>query len=136
MSLEDVIEKFCSPELMIREHNENKSNLDNTERSQCSHSSQKVEPEELLYDFEACNLDSDIFSNFFNKGQLIGLKLLADDKDWLQSIGYGRVDEELLEQYIKIWLDAMNKEQDNNRKQNSGRFAANTFIREILENGY
>lgn len=83
----------------------------------------------------ASNPDCDILSNFFNKAELGGLELLADDKQWLRSLGYISMSEKRLDQYMKCWLDAMNNEKIDFKKQNKGRFAANTFIREIMENG-
>jgi hypothetical protein len=74
------------------------------------------------------------FSDFFNKTKQVGIELLADDKKWLQSLGYFCLNAELLERYIQCWLDAMNNEKIEFKKQNKGRFAANTFIRESIKN--
>jgi hypothetical protein len=39
----------------------------------------------------------------------------------------------LLEKYINCWMAAMTQESIQYKKQNAGRFAANTFIREELK---
>jgi hypothetical protein len=65
----------------------------------------------------------------------VGLELLSDDKRWLQSFGYARITEALFEQYIKCWFDEMNGEKKDFKKQNKGRLAANTYLREVMENG-
>ncbi|QIN37132.1 hypothetical protein [Legionella longbeachae] len=77
----------------------------------------------------------DIFEAFFEQAEQAGLELLSDDKRWLKSFGYVRITNALFEQYIKCWLDSMNDENKAFKKQNKGRFAANTFLREIMENG-
>ncbi|STX44500.1 Uncharacterised protein [Legionella donaldsonii] len=77
----------------------------------------------------------DIFDAFFEQANQAGLELLYDDKRWLKSFGYVRITKPLLERYLKCWLDAMNDEQKDFKKQNKGRFAANTYIREAMENG-
>lgn len=87
-----------------------------------------------FFDFTTHETNYDIFSNFFNQAELAGLELLDDDKRYLRSFGYSRINKELLNQYSKCWLDAMSNEQKSFRKQNKGRYAANTFIREALEN--
>lgn len=76
----------------------------------------------------------DIFEAFFEQAEQAGLELLSDDKRWLKSFGYVRITNALFEQYIKCWLDSMNDEKKAFKKQNKGRFAANTFLREIMEN--
>lgn len=77
----------------------------------------------------------DIFDKFFEQADQAGLELLSDDKRWLKSFGYARITKVLLEQYIKCWLDSMNDEKNAFKKQNKGRFAANTYLREVMENG-
>ena len=78
------------------------------------------------------NNPSNLFDSFFNKAEQAGLNLLADDKRWLQSLGFARV-KELLDEYIQYWVDAMGGEMIDYKKQNVGRFSANTFIREALQ---
>lgn len=77
----------------------------------------------------------DIFDAFFKQANQAGLELLSDDKRWLKSFGYVRITKPLLEEYLKCWLDAMNDEQNDFKKQNKGRFTANTYLREVIENG-
>jgi hypothetical protein len=78
--------------------------------------------------------DDELFNDFLNKVKLAGLELLERDISWIRSLCYThRVTEELFDEYIKHWLDAMDdNEKIEVRKQNKGRFAANTFIRGTL----
>lgn len=77
----------------------------------------------------------DIFDAFFNQANQAGLELLSDDKRWLRSLGYSQVNTPLLSEYITRWLDGMMQEEKTFKKQNKGRWAANTYIREALQNG-
>jgi hypothetical protein len=78
---------------------------------------------------------SSILDNFFNGANQLNIQLLPDDKRWLKNICFGVNLHSLkiiLEKYIIHWIESMAKEQTKYRKQNAGRFAANTFIREEL----
>ena len=60
---------------------------------------------------------------------------MPDDERWLKNICFGVKLHDLkliLEKYINHWIAAMVKEKTEYRKQNAGRLAANTFIREAL----
>ncbi|KTD69296.1 hypothetical protein Lste_2454 [Legionella steelei] len=77
---------------------------------------------------------TDIFEAFFEQAKQAGLELLHDDKRWLRSLGYSQVNTPLLSEYITRWLDGMKQEEKTFKKQNKGRWAANTYIREALQN--
>lgn len=77
---------------------------------------------------------TDIFEAFFEQAKQAGLELLTDDKRWLRSLGYSQVNTPLLSEYITRWLDGMKAEEKPFKKQNKGRWAANTYIREALQN--
>ena len=86
------------------------------------------------YEFVEVKAQSDLFESFFIKAEHAGLMLLADDKRWLKSLGYAHISEELFNQYTQCWIDAMSDEKIAFKKQNKGRFVANTFIREACKN--
>lgn len=63
------------------------------------------------------------------------LELLPDDHRWLKAILYGVADKsvsELLNRYKRVWLDAMPPINLPHQRQNIGRFAANTWVRNTL----
>lgn len=70
-----------------------------------------------------------------NVDPLDGLELLPDDQRWLRAmlqslpITWQR---ELLGEYRRLWLLAYERQPVEHKKANSGRFAANTWIRETL----
>jgi hypothetical protein len=74
------------------------------------------------------------FDQFFNTAEQAGILLLKDDKQWLKSIGFTRICDELLEQYLQHWKEAMQAEKVKHKKQNKGRFSANTWLRTTLAN--
>ncbi len=58
-------------------------------------------------------------------------QLLADDRSYMLSrlpVG-GRARKRAIEQYKLIWVEAMDAEPLENRKQNAGRFVANIWLR-------
>lgn len=76
-----------------------------------------------------------LLKDFISKASSFGIDLLPDDERWLKSICYAvplLKLKSLLEQYITRWLSAIKSEPLPHRQQNTGRFAANTFIRESL----
>lgn len=89
---------------------------------------EEVEYKEFTYNCKGNQTRGDIFSNYLKYAELAGLEFLYEDIQFLQSKL-----QELLNQYTKCWLEAMSHEEKSFRKQNKGRFAANTFIREIME---
>jgi len=73
---------------------------------------------------------------FFLNAESEGLELLWDDEKWLEQTcaGVPKPDLEItLKRYIEIWLTSMIEEPMDHKKQNAGRFAANTFLREFME---
>lgn len=74
----------------------------------------------------------DPLDDFLTKAQKAGLVLLPGDLTFLRSFGYDRIDK-YLDQYIQAWLASMNGEQNESKKQNTGRNRANTFIRKSLD---
>ena len=62
----------------------------------------------------------------------IGIHLLKDDiqfiKAQLVTIPH-QLHRPTLEQYVQVWLNAMELCDNDIRKQNAGRFAANSFLR-------
>lgn len=81
------------------------------------------------------NINND-FDNFVKNSQTVGIELLPQDEKWLRTLCSDIQPEQLavlLKQYIQIWFSTMQNEPLNHKKQNIGRFAANTFIRESLE---
>ena len=72
--------------------------------------------------------NTNLFNVLFKKAEKAGLDLLPDDKRWLRTLGYSYVGR-VVNQYIQCWLNAMQGEPINFKKQNVGRFKANTFIR-------
>ena len=65
----------------------------------------------------------------------LGIKLLRDDIEYIKhclqpySKTHYRV---ILETYVEVWLDAMGKCDIVYQKQNKGRFAANSWLRNVL----
>lgn len=88
----------------------------------------------LVIEIDVPAQSTDIFETFFEQAKQAGLELLPDDKRWLRSLGYSQVNTPLLSEYITRWLDAMMQEEKTFKKQNKGRLAANTYIREALQN--
>jgi len=74
-----------------------------------------------------------MMERFLKYADAQGLELLHDDKDWLtikvkaQPIAIAR---EFLCNYIDTWKKSMRDEIIIHRKQNAGRYAANTQLRE------
>lgn len=78
---------------------------------------------------------SSALDGFINGVNQLNIQLLPDDERWLKNICFGVKLHDLkliLEKYINHWIAAMAKEKTEYRKQNAGRLAANTFIREEL----
>ncbi len=76
-----------------------------------------------------------ILEKFFNYAKQSGLHLLNDDTLWIKIICFGislKLLKELLHQYNKHWIEAMENEITTHKKQNAGRYAANVFLRESL----
>lgn len=77
-----------------------------------------------------------ILNIFIDGAEQFGIKLIHDDKKWLKTICYKVQSFRLkmiLEEYINYWIEAMYQEPIQYKKQNAGRFAANTFMREAFE---
>ena len=77
----------------------------------------------------------DILETFIEIAGKKNIELLNDDKKWLKKICNGVPSLKLLhllEQYIVHWLSSMDSEAIPYKKQNVGRFAANSFLREML----
>jgi hypothetical protein len=75
--------------------------------------------------------------DFFEINENKGLELLYDDKKWIREISKGVLNTilvDLLEKYSQLWQSTMDNEPLDYKKQNVGRFAANTFLREAIEN--
>lgn len=80
-----------------------------------------------------------LIESFFITAENQGLGLLLDDKKWLRKIcakGEKATLREVLKQYAELWLSSMNEEPLTHKKQNVGRFAANTFLREFMEKNH
>lgn len=91
----------------------------------------------IAYGFLNENNYHNMLKCFFENAKEIGIELLHDDKRWLQLICQGlplKQLKELLTEYIKHWCHMHNAEQVSQKKQNAGRYAANTWIRETLSN--
>lgn len=82
--------------------------------------------------WEEPKAELDPFDDFLAKAPKAGLILLPSDITFLRSFGYDRIDK-YLNQYIQSWLTGMNGEQNESKKQNTGRNRANTFIRKSLD---
>ncbi len=81
------------------------------------------------------NNDSDILCLFFDNACRLNTELLTEDKRWLKTICFDVRPPRLktiIEKYIHVWTETMAQEPVEYKKQNSGRFAANTFIRDEL----
>lgn len=64
-----------------------------------------------------------------------GLELLPDDISFLKlKTKYMRESKirPVLSKYVIIWIDEMAKERIEHRKQNVGRFAANSWLRDLF----
>lgn len=64
------------------------------------------------------------------------IELLADDRKWLSDmLIFTPRDtvESLVDEYRAIWLKTMAKTKGAHKKQNAGRFAANTWLRQHLK---
>ena len=86
-------------------------------------------------DILAGNNVSSVLDGFINGVNQLNIQLLPDDERWLKNICFGVKLHDLkliLEKYINHWIAAMAKEKTEYKKQNAGRLAANTFIREEL----
>jgi len=130
--------------------NLNKTNID---ESQCEHGfhmetghetqrkppaiiEETFEPENTIKSFLSGTNAFAIVNGFIAGADLCGIKLLHDDKRWLKTICFGVQSfrlKMLLGKYIDDWIAAMAQEPIQYKKQNVGRFAANTFIREALK---
>lgn len=92
----------------------------------------KITPESFLSQAR----DSSLLEHFFNKvGATLGIELLPDDVRWIKTVCYGLNNNRLkilLEAYISNWVKAMFNELVIYKKQNVGRFTANTYLRESL----
>lgn len=67
----------------------------------------------------------------------LDINLLAGDKRWLKTICFGinrSILAGFLSEYIDRWHNAMDEEPVKHKKQNKGRFAANTWLRKTLTN--
>ena len=76
-----------------------------------------------------------LLDDFFKQADLLGLKLLPDDKHWLKAICISELLnllEKRLNQYVECWLEGMAFQQQEHRKQNTGRFKANVFLRKAI----
>lgn len=76
-----------------------------------------------------------LLEKFYDMAAHLKLELLPDDKRWLQKICWCVLTSKLkplLDQYAIRWVDAMKNEQLLHKKQNVGRYSANTFLRESL----
>lgn len=65
----------------------------------------------------------------------LGLNLLWEDKRFIEKCLAGQSEwltREALKDYKLVWLEAANKEPAEHKKDNAGRRAANTFLREII----
>lgn len=83
------------------------------------------------------NSTAAMLDGFFSNAVGLDIKLLPDDKRWLKTVCFGLSTKKLcivLNQYIYTWKNAMEAEPKSHRKQNVGRKAANTQLREILTN--
>ncbi len=78
---------------------------------------------------------SEVLSNFFEKAPTLDIELLYDDIQWLIRICLGIPAAKLrglFDGYIRRWLKAMSQEPAIHKRQNIGRYHANTFLRETL----
>ncbi len=77
--------------------------------------------------------------SFQDFAKLKGIHLLKDDivfiKKFLSIIPYNRR-RSTLERYAELWLQGMRETDIVYRKQNLGRYLANTWLLEQVENGY
>jgi len=74
-------------------------------------------------------------NNFLNRAPSLGVNLLHADVVWLKTICHGHPIVSLgflLDEYLENWLTAMNDEPMIHKKENAGRYKANTKIRESI----
>lgn len=64
-------------------------------------------------------------------GPLDGLPLLREDRQFIERRTHGRHREALLREYAGRWNGAADAESMEFRKANAGRFAANSWLREV-----
>jgi hypothetical protein len=65
--------------------------------------------------------------------QLRGLAVIRDDRLFIEACIAGKTHDEIIEllsQYRSHWLEAVTAERSTHCKDNAGRFAANTWLRE------
>lgn len=65
----------------------------------------------------------------------LGLALLPEDRRFIEKILAGQppqIIDAALEDYKKVWQSACDAEPHEHKKDNKGRRAANTFLREIV----
>ncbi len=113
-----------------------------TNRKPLSNNQETFSPKNTPESFLSCssvilsgNSFSSLFDNFINSVNQLNIQLLPDDERWLKNICFGVRLHDLkviLEKYINHWWVAIAKEKLEYKKQNAGRLAANTFIREEL----
>lgn len=69
-------------------------------------------------------------------GPVSHLPLVFDDRKFVEDM-IGNESEQIiamaLEGYAAVWDEASAKEAKRHRKDNAGRFAANTFLREVIK---
>lgn len=70
------------------------------------------------------------WSDLFKKAEQSRIELLFDDRRWLESLGHYRVSP-IFDEYIRHWILGMQEEDISFKKQNAGRYKANTFMREM-----
>ena len=74
--------------------------------------------------------------NFFQACKQKGLDLLRDDEEFISKCVhtlamYNKDIHGILNRYVRLWLSAYAKESIDHKKDNQGRYAANTYIREL-----
>lgn len=78
----------------------------------------------------------EVLKNFFSLSKAQGVELLRDDQLHVSNLTKGLQTATLRNivfEYLKVWKTHMDMEGTEHRKQNKGRFAANTWIREYLD---
>jgi len=76
-----------------------------------------------------------LIEKFFKYCSEQGMELLPDDMSFLRRLTRFTPESKIrpiLSKYVIIWTDEMAKESIEHKKQNTGRFAANSWIREYL----
>lgn len=77
-----------------------------------------------------------LIHNAFKHFESKKLDLLNDDKKWLEKLLTNVPAEKLsflLNEYEHKWHEGVRNEVDEHKKQNKGRYAANSWIREKIE---